>query len=574
MKDKRVSSSRADFRYFICASVLFSISVFSGCLRSSDFMGRYQGEQTDPHGTTQVVAQIPGMIRVDHSKVIRFKIFPISGSATGDEYRISISKDRILLLAPKISADEIDLVRVGHCATGTLLPQNDQRQVRICWSPGKVDLNVTFRNNILFSIHLLRDDSLPPPTTRVGLGNTYTLDELMGRARFLNYSVAQEAERVYRAKENIAVTRGNLLPKLSARSLVSIAGAAISGGTSLVGGDFLTVVGDALPFIFPSNWFQFKTSKDVFQAERMSFASLRGNEMSAVEGLFYLIYRDQAVLAQLDRQIDWMTRTQATLRQEEKVGTLPNGSADFFGISIAQMERDRIAFDTLIKSEYLQLSQAVALPPLNGVSGLTPLNVPDLEAIQPLQAEDFFRDAQEKSYELKAFKFLLDAAQYQKKDVFFQFLNPDGNGSIGFGTAASFRIAKSKENELLKKRDETFGLIEQKSGQVANEFNAALKNYAVSQDGIASTERRIEWLRLRHISGDQTLNEGDFISDLIALQFKLLELNADRLSSIYGLMMSRAKLDRLLLDGFYKGLEDCMPEDKGSLMEYELNHLR
>ena len=556
---------RTAARVSLASFIILGTTGFSGC-PSKNLQGRYLGEQIDSTGKFQVVAQVPNFIKVNHSKVLRFRVYKTLGTAPGEEYNLTVTnKKDIRLLAPAISDSEIPMAMEGRCAVSI----TSRPYVVACWRAGDIEIKVVGGNSEDFTLRLVKDDSLPPLKNRVGLGRPYTLDELMGRAKFLNYSVSQEAEKVYQSKLKMSEARGNLLPKVSIRSIIGVAGS-FAGA---LGGDYLSVVGDALPFIFPNNWFQWKASKVLFQAERMSFASLRGNEMSAVEGLYYQIYRDQAVLALLDQQVEWMKATQAHLVIEEQAGTLPTGSAEYFGTSITLLERDRITLSTLIKNEYAQLDHAVALPPLNGISELKPINFPSLEKIQPLQAQDFYKDAQAHSYELKTLKHLLDASRFQTKEVWFKWLDPSGDGSLGFGTASSFRIAQSKEEEVRKKITETGSLIELKSAQIASEYNAALKSYANALEGISVTQKQLEWLRLRHISGDNTLDETAYVNQLMDLEFKMTGFQADRLTSIQGLMMSRAKLERLLLQGYYKDLEEGLPEDKTTLKEYERNRL-
>ena len=114
---------------------------------------------------------------------------------------------------------------------------------------------------------LLIRESLYP----LGIHQIARACKLLSRAKFLSYSVSSEAERVFQARENIKVARGNLLPKLSLRAVVGA-----------FTGDYLSVVSSALPFIFPNNWYRLDEANSLFLAERNLFASLRGNEMNFV----------------------------------------------------------------------------------------------------------------------------------------------------------------------------------------------------------------------------------------------------------------------------------------------------
>ena len=126
------------------------------------------------------------------------------------------------------------------------------------------------------------------------------LATVIARAKNQNYSVRQEAERKFQAKKRVNAAIGNLLPHLSAGSILSVALAGPAG--------MIELVGDLLPFLFPSNWFQMKATKRLLEAEKKSFASLRGNEVFDAESLFYGVSRDEKLAVLIDSQISWINK--------------------------------------------------------------------------------------------------------------------------------------------------------------------------------------------------------------------------------------------------------------------------
>ncbi len=506
-----------------------------------DLKGRYQGTLKSPNETTQLVAQIPDFISTSDSKVLSFKIFQTLGTAKGNEYRMIVINEKTLQLnAPFLSSSGVLLTRKGNCATS--------KDILFCWSKGKIDLKVNFQESI--ELHLVRDNKLPPLHDPNIQRQTYSLDELVGRSKFLNYTVSQEAERVLQAKQNIGVARGNLLPKLHIRAVIGI-----------FTGDYLSIIGSALPFIFPSNWYRWEQSKAIFEAQKKSFASLRGNEINFIEGLFYLILRDQTVLSELKKHITWMNEIKEGLIKEELIGTIPIGTADYFSTNITLLEKDQAELEKLIQNQYGELAQAVALPPLNGILELAPIKLPSLDGISSIQGADFFKNAQNKAFEIKTLKALYKAAQNIDGEIAFGFLDPEGNSGLGFGTASSFRVSKSRQNEIQKKIDEVSSLLELRSSQVATEYNLELQNYAIAEKGLAAIERRITWLINRHLNGSGEEDETEFVDQLVELQFKRMGFIADKASSIYAWLMAKARLDRLLLKGFYSSLEEGLPQN-------------
>lgn len=505
------------------------------------------GEKETAATKSQVVAEVPAYQFSPGIAAVDFSAFETKASSKGEAVRITFANARTLSVA--WNGTELAQVRiidlVDHCAS---VDAPASRRVRLCVSNGKIDLEVSQASTTELALHLSRGDALPPPPGEEAVARVYGLDELVGRARFQSYAVAQEAERVYQAREGIKVARGELLPKLSLRAIVGI-----------FTGDYLSVVGSALPFLFPSNWFHWKASKAMFGAERKSFASLKGNQMNTVEGLFYFIQRDQSVLAKVSQHLDWMRKTQAGLRNEEQAGTLPTGEADYYGTQIAVLDRDRIMLEKLVQDEIADLAQGVALPPIGGILSLAAVDAPALDGVQPIRAEDFSKQAQDQSLEVDALNSMLSAAHFLTQDVLFEWLSPDGASSLGFGTAAAFRIGRSREGEIKSKIDETLSLIAQKCSEAASEHNSALQGYALAGSSLGAVQRRLDWLVKRHLSGDTTLDETDFIDQLTDLQNKMLGFKADQLSSAFSWALAESKIQRLTRVGYYADLENGLP---------------
>ncbi len=520
----------------------------SGC-KDSDLpalKGRFVGELVEGGNFAQVVAELPGFIASGKRRQLNFAVFATLGSARPGPIGVVVREDRtIQVLSRATPAPGASLVANGTCASG----RYDDRPIQLCWTEKKIDLTIGEKSDARYmALHLVRSDVLPAAPGKDGPSRPYSLDELMGRARFLNYTVSQEAERVFQARQNIKVARGNLLPKLNLKAVVGI-----------FTGDYLSVVGAALPFLFPSNWYRWKSSQALYQAEKSSYASLRGNEMSFVEGLFLLVLRDQKVAALLSEHIAWMRSVQEGLRHEEAAGALPTGVADYLGVSINTIERDRLGFARLYQEELGLLAHAAALPPSLAPTELTGIEFPTLTGVNPVDARDFFKDAQARSFELKTLQFLLQAARYEPGEIIFGFLDPEGAGGLGFGTAPAIRVSQSRQRELEKKIDETSSLIELRAMQVASEYNSAIEGYAIADGGYAATKRRVDWLIQQHLTGASELDENEFVDQLSDLQARALGLLADRITNAQSWLSANGKVNRLLLQGYYDGLDGGMP---------------
>jgi len=509
--------------------------------------GRYQGIEILSDAQLPVVVLVPDYQGNQDSVTLSFDAFAIAASSAGHSFQLTVNpKSRSILVKTSALADlkeaPLLLAIVNQCAssqTGTL-------KGKLCWDAGKLDLVIYSQDELHpeLSLHLVRENGLPEMSV---LSET-TLDELLGRAKFLNYSVSSEAEHVFQARESIKSARGELLPKLSLRAVVGV-----------FTRDYLSVVNAVLPFIFPNNWYRLQESQSLFQAEKNSFASLRGNEMNTVESLAYLIARDQALLQYLNSQIAWMVDTQKGLAVEEQVGIEPQGSAESYGLMIGALQRDQTAFSGLIAKELISLSQSVALSPLYGVKSLAPIEAPHLDAEPTIDSADFIEIAKTNSYELKTLSALAQAAKYQTSEITYGFLDPEGNGSLGFGSSASIAVGRFRQADLEIKKTEMSSLIEERAQEIAIEYNQAIANFRLAGNNFQTLQNKLKILMQRHLSGDTRLDGTSYADQLSEIQLKMIEFKSDQLSSSYEWLMAKAKYQRLLLQGAYLHLDDALP---------------
>jgi len=530
--------------------LLVVVTVLSGCRGEKNLpkAGRYVGQKLLANSESQqVIAQVPDIKEAKDNNLKNLEIFPTLGSAQGDIVTIRLNDKMMFLSTSALKIPEQQLTIQDNCASGSSTVAN----TTLCWAPDKLDLEMRDPNSqsVLFTVHLIKDDQLAP--LKDHKGQAYTLDELIGRAKFLNYTVAQEAERVYQAKQNIKVAVGNLLPHFNMTDLLSV------GMFGPMG--FIGAIGDLMPFLFPSNWFQLKKAKFMSQAERKSFVSLRGNEMNAVENLYYVVQRDVQLKSLLERHFEWLRKTQRLIQLKEQVGHIALGSTDKMNIQIVMVEQDLQQLRTLVAQEMTAISQAVALSPIDGITDLAPVSYPDLSDLPQLDARTFYQDAQKRSYEVATLDFLIKAAHASKKETIFGFLDPSSQGSIGFGYGASIRVAKSQENEIRKRREETLSLIEKRSADVVAEYNNALVSYQLAQSGLTSSRALLDRLNLKLASGQNLLDQPTFMVEFLESIQQILKFEGNRIGAIYFYLMAKSKLDRLLLQGYYQSLEDALP---------------
>lgn len=516
----------------------------------SQIGGYYQGEMVRGLQTLQVTTQIPSLSDLSDDKIVGIEITPTLATANPHAIGLRYDDDTLFIVSDITSNHEVPLKLDSdkNCAFG-----NSSVSVELCWNTSRLSLKYfdSKSKNVLSAFYLGKDDGLLPPPGKERTASLYTLDELLGRAKFLNYSVSQEAERVYQAKKEVTVALGNLLPHFNTRDALAYA----SGGPL----GLVETVGDLLPFLFPSNWFKWIETGFLADAERKSFASLRGNEMNAVENLFYLVHRDQNIFSVLENHIDWLKKIYNAILVKEQNAGLPKGSADIFTTVIVELSQDLEQLRFLLAQQYGAIAHAVALPPINGISGLASVNLPDLSATNSIQAKDIYVEGQAKSYEIAAVENLIRAARNSTKERAFGFLDPSSSRSIGFGYPALIQVGKSQETELRKRRDEFFSLIEKRSIEVAADYNSSLRAFNLGSSGLRSSQSYMKLLLRELQTGEELLDRPEFLNLIIETSRKVLRFRSNLISSQYSFMIAKSKLDRLTLNGYYQNLEAGIP---------------
>ncbi|MBN8555448.1 MAG: hypothetical protein J0L93_08390 [Deltaproteobacteria bacterium] len=503
----------------------------------------YRGAKIVGNESTEISAVNFGLRKGDEYYRIRFQVFTSSPDIKPEVIALRFKEDSdSTVWIDFVSRNEegLKLKISDSCAT------RDNPAIRLCWSDQNLTLELYDQG---VSYNLMRDRGPLSSELNHTKGQPFTLKELVGRARIRNYKSAEEAISVFQAKEKISEARGNLLPHLNMRDVVSVV---TEGPLGLI-----SSVGDLLPFIFPTSWNDWSKSRELYQAEILSFAALLANEMNTVEGFYYVIHRDQAMLLFLDQQINKLETIQASIKKLEDRGALQPGSTTDFKLSIRSIQQDRRQLASLIEKELAALAEAVALSPVYQKIDIASIQLPDLLTVnRSPSAHEFVETAKARSLELGTLYFMQEAAGVETGQKQFGFLDPNSGEFFGAGYSSSIRIAGA-EIEKLKIRTLAMETgLERKSVEVAADLSEAIDIYRRANEGATDVERRLDqvvWKPLER--GAISLNDSKILLQVIELFRKSIEFEASRLSSAHAYLIAESKLNRLLLNGFYEGLE-------------------
>jgi hypothetical protein len=111
-------------------------------------------------------------------------------------------------------------------------------------------------------------------------------------------------------------------------------------------------------------------------------------------------------------------------------------------------------------------------------------------------------------------------------------------------------------------------LIWQRCADISSDYNNALKAFNLAEAGLKSSRIKFQYFLNKFTTGSESLENEDYIKDLSEAARDVLKFKTDRISAIYLYLINTAKIDRLLLRGYYQDLEAALPEDEDKLDQY------
>ena len=113
------------------------------------------------------------------------------------------------------------------------------------------------------------------------------LAEVSKKVKEQNYTVLENAQKVYQAKEMINFSRKNLLPKFNFWNLIKIP---FDPAASV------DLIQDIAPFLVPSNWFAVEQNKIFSEVYNQQYKALWANEVLTAKLLYMSTVKDNDFL--------------------------------------------------------------------------------------------------------------------------------------------------------------------------------------------------------------------------------------------------------------------------------------
>ena len=377
-----------------------------------------------------------------------------------------------------------------------------------------------------------------------------SLEDFSYMIKTKNYTVLEQAQKVYQAKETIQVARGELLPSLNIWKIANVISSPLD----------LTNWIEIAPFLSPSNWFRLEQSKIYYAAETYGYRAMVANQVLNARVLFIKVSQDQRLYKVIRDYKSELQNVYDIVKVKVDLGMESPEAAREIQIRILALEEDSIRMKVYLADARRELSF------LSGGQGnveLTPKDIPalDMKSKNKLPYENVINDIVARSNELRQYDELLRIVPSIKKEISFSFLGltPASFGTsggffdsipipsgLGFGTAPSLNIAKSQEQVLRLQRQAIFETLRKQTKSASDQMGAEIDVRPIIQ-------------QRRQLAADNSaqLLERLKLGENVNLVFLADALHTKRVADAalteneVQFRLQREKIDRLLVVGDY-----------------------
>lgn len=266
------------------------------------------------------------------------------------------------------------------------------------------------------------------PTFAQGPTRAFVLNQGNLQSQVLggNLEVLKALYAVHDAKDQLNIARANLLPSLNLGGMLSFSG----------GGFILSSIDILVPFLLPTNWYNYFSEKNLFEAEKISYNTIQLNIYSSALSVYFTMVADRQIYSIFQQQYQDLQDIYEMQKKRAAVGLIPvsdvmqtQAQAQMAGVKASQLaELSKQEVATIRKALNLPLETVIQLENSDMVNSQF-----EFEAMQTT-----VNKANAVSLERKQIAYMVKAAKDQKWAKTFAFLNSASIGSRGTTGNASF----------------------------------------------------------------------------------------------------------------------------------------
>lgn len=238
-----------------------------------------------------------------------------------------------------------------------------------------------------------------------------------------NIPILLSLNEVHKAKKQMDIARGNLLPSVNMGMVLSI-----MAGPSFA----LAMVEFLVPFLLPSRWFDYYQQKDMVEAEKEGYHALELSTYASALSIYYTHLSDIALKEILLKEYDDLAKTlDILIKRDTVLGNVPQSDIQA-ARSQTELSKAKIAkLEELLIDERSQVRRALSLPIETQIS-FVPTSVP-ASPWEQTEIRTAVAEAIKIAPESKQLVHLLEAAKKGKWSKVFAFINSASVGTFGGG---------------------------------------------------------------------------------------------------------------------------------------------
>jgi hypothetical protein len=424
------------------------------------------------------------------------------------------------------------------------------RNIRVCQTPAvvsvfaylKSDDGIDHPQRFVFKrnqdVLSEKAPSKNPTNLELETPKTYTLQELVQITKKKSFTTRQALDQLKMARDNMRLHYLNLLPHLSINSALALA--TFSGPLSILG-----AIGDLVPFLLPSRWFEAKETEHLYKAQAYGAKIASEDSVQVVEGLFLAFARDQQNFDQFVQHRNHFISTIKLVQELEEAGKLPIGRSRDIESPLNLFDQMLNTLGEIVETEQAELSFAVGFHNPEAIKGLEIGTL--LDSVNPddvkIEADSNVK-VLSTSLELMQMDEVIKAAALEKKGKIFQWLDPylDAQAGLGFGLPMNIALSKDNLKYLKGVKEQLSASLVQKIYYANKDYAGSTSNYHLAKAGVELQSQRIKTALEELMTKPNDTPVGQLQDSLNQLALQQTNLTA----SLFANLAAKSRINRLL----------------------------
>jgi len=394
----------------------------------------------------------------------------------------------------------------------------------------------------------------PPPATFV-LNQNSLQSQLLSN----NLDLIKALYAVHDAKDQVNIARANLLPSLNLGSLLNLTG----------GGFILSSINFLLPFLVPSNWYNYAAEKNLFQAEKIAYHAIQLNAYSSALALYFTLVADRQIQAIYQQQYHDLQDIFEMQKKRSTVGLVPisdlmqiQAQARMAGVKASQLaELNKQEIAAIRKFMSLPLETQIRLE--NSTMANSPWEFENMQAT--------IDRANTVSVERAQIQYLIKAAQAQKWSKVFSIVNSPSivGGSVGGHNAnfdnmqavgsMSFGFAQFPTYELNERRIKEIKLqdleLQEENTRIVEATIGSIEEARQQLD--LATQAEVQMAQVYEIRRQDYEQGGGTLIDVLQARNQMADASVARIKALLDVNLQRNTLHRTLLTASFSTIRGC-----------------